>query len=141
MFFDVHARWLAVFWVPAPLLAAPIGTNTGFENGLAGWTSSNVVVETGGAFEGTKRLNLKNGFVSQTFSGLVVGLRYTVRFAYLAQAGTGNLADARVTIGGVTIGEIHNGQTNEYLSCNGFEFISAATTAVLRVESLAACRT
>lgn len=133
---NVHATGLAACLFPASLLAAPVGTNTGFENGLTGWTSSNVLVETKSAFEGTKRLNLKNGFVSQTFSGLVAGQRHTVRLAYMAQAGTGTLADARVKIDGVAIGEIHNGQTNEYLSCNGFEFIPAATTAVLRVESL-----
>lgn len=118
------------------LSAAPVGTNTGFESGLTGWTNSNVAVETGGAFEGAKRLNLKNGFVSQTVSGLVAGQRHTVRLAYQGQAGTGTLADARVRIDGVAIGEIHNGQTNEYLSCNGFEFIAAAATAVLRIESL-----
>lgn len=121
---------------PASLLAAPVGVNTGFESGLTGWTNSNVAVETGGAFEGTKRLNLKNGFVSQTVSGLVAGQRHTVRLAYMAPAGTGNLADARVKIDGAAIGEIHNGQTNEYLNCNGFEFIAAAATAVLRIESL-----
>jgi hypothetical protein len=118
------------------LLAAPVGTNAGFEDGLTGWTNSNVAVETGGAFEGDKRLNLKNGFVSQTFSGLVAGQRHTVRFAYLWQGAEYSLGHARVKIDDVTIGEIHNGQTNEYLSCNGFEFIPAAVTAVLRIESL-----
>jgi hypothetical protein len=136
-----HARWLAVFLFPAflfpaSLLAAPVGTNTGFENGLTGWTYSNVAVETGGAFEGDKRLNLKNGFISQTFSGLVAGQRHSVRLAYIWTGADYLLGHARVKIDGVTIGEIHNGQTIEYLSCNGFEFIAAAATAVLRIESL-----
>ena len=132
----IHARWLAAFLSPASLLAAPVGTNTGFESGLTGWTNSNVAVETGGAFEGTKRLNLKNGFVSQTVSGLVAGQRHKVRLAYIWTGANYLLGHARVKIDGVAIGEIHNGQTTEYLSCNGFEFIAAAATAVLRVESL-----
>lgn len=118
------------------LSAAPVGLNTGFESGLTGWTHANVEVESVNPFEGTKRLNLKNGFIAQTFSGLVAGEVHKVRFAYIWVGANGSLGHARVKIDGVTIGEIHNGQTNEYLSSNGFEFIPTAITAVLRIESL-----
>lgn len=131
-----YSPLFAAFLFPGGLVGAPVGTNTGFEDDLTGWTFADVAVETGFAFEGTKRLNLVNGFIEQTFSELVVGQVYTVRLAYLAQAGTGDLADARVKINGVVIGEIHNGQADKYLSANGFEFVPGATTAVLRIESL-----
>ena len=131
-----YSRLFAALLFPGGLFGAPAGTNPGFEDGLTGWTNANVAVETGAAFEGTHRLNLGNGFIEQTFSGLVAGQTHTVRLAYLAQAGTGDLAEARVKIDGAVIGEIHNGQTTEYLSCNGFQFVASATTAVLRIESL-----
>ena len=130
------ARLFAALLFPGAIFAAPVGTNTGFEDGLTGWANANVAVETGAAFEGTSALDLGNGFIEQTVSGLVAGQLHTVRLAYLAQAGAGVLAGARVTIDGVVIGEIHNGQTAEYLSFNGFEFMASATTAVLRIESL-----
>ena len=133
---SLRARLLAALLLPGAIFAAPVGTNTGFEAGLTGWTNANVAVETGAAFEGTNALDLGNGFIEQTVSGLVAGQLHTVRLAYLAQAGAGNLAGARVTIDGAVIGEIHNGQTAEYLSFNGFEFMASATTAVLRIESL-----
>ena len=131
-----YSPLFAAFLFPGGLFGAPVGLNPGFEEDLTGWTSADVTVETGFAFEGTKCLNLANGFIEQTFSELVVGQVHTVRLAYLAQAGTGDLADARVKIDGVQIGEIHNGQADKYLSANGFEFVPGATTAVLRIESL-----
>ena len=54
----------------------------------------------------------------------------------MSQVGVTGLADASVKIDGVQLGQLHTGQTNEYLSCNGFEFTPAATSAVLRIESL-----
>ncbi len=131
-----HARFLTALVIPAAISAAPVGVNPGFESGLTGWTNSNVAVEAVAPFEGANRLNLKNGFISQTFSGLVAGQVHKVRLAYIWVGAQGTLGDARVKIDGVAIGEIHNGQTNDYLSANGFEFIPAATTAVLRIESL-----
>ena len=131
-----RTRIFASLLVPVTIAAAPVGTNTGFEQGLTGWTNSNVAVETGAAFEGTKRLNLKNGFISQSFSGLVAGQIHKVRLAYIWVGEEGSLGHARVKIDNAVIGEIHNGQTEEYLSANGFEFTPTATTAELRVESL-----
>lgn len=127
----------ALLWLSSgTLLAAPAGVNTGFEDGLNGWTHANVAVETGDAFEGQNRLDLQNGFIEQNFSGLTPGEIHSVRLAYKSQAGTGTLADARIRINGVVIGEIHNGQTNKYLSSSGFEFVPETTSVVLRMESL-----
>ena len=133
---SVRACLFASVFFPKLLVAVPVGTNTGFENGLTGWTNSNVAVEKVSAFEGSYRLNLKNGYISQTFSGLVAGQVHTVRLAYIWVGAEGTLGDARVKIDGVVVGEIHNGQTNEYMSAGGFEFVPTATTAVLRIESL-----
>ena len=136
MFDLLPTRLLAAFVLPMAISAAPVGVNTGFENGLTDWTHNNVAVESIAAFEGTKRLNLKNGYISQTFSGLVAGQVHKVRLAYIWGGANGTLGHARVKINGVKIGEIHNGQMNEYLSANGFEFTPTATTAELRIESL-----
>ncbi|MCP5544537.1 MAG: PQQ-dependent sugar dehydrogenase [Akkermansiaceae bacterium] len=122
--------------IPGLLSADPVGVNPGFEDDLNGWTHTDVAVETGGAFEGTKRLQLQNGFIEQTVTGLVAGETHSVRLAYVSQAGVDGLADASVKIDGVEIGRIHTGQTNEFLSANGFEFIPASASAVLRVDSL-----
>jgi hypothetical protein len=132
-----HLRiFVFVFLLPRLIAAAPVGANTGFEDGLTGWTNANVAVEAASPFEGSNRLNLKNGFISQTFSGLVAGQIHKVRLAYIWVGAQGTMGDARVKIDGVTIGEIHNGQTTEYLRANGFEFIPTASTAVLRIDSL-----
>jgi uncharacterized repeat protein (TIGR03806 family) len=116
--------------------ATPAGINSGFEDDLAGWTSANVSVQTGGAFEGAKCLNLQNGFIEQSVAGLIPGETHSVRLAYKSQAGVDGLADARVKIDGVEVGTIHTAQTNEYLAADGFEFVAAAESAVLRIESL-----
>ena len=129
-------RFLAAILLPASLTAAPETANPGFESELTGWTSANVSVKAGGAFEGSKHLDLQNGYIQQTVTGLTAGAVHSVRLAYKSQSGTGTLADARIRIDGAVIGEIHNGQTNEYLSANGFEFTPAGTNAVLRLESL-----
>jgi len=73
MFDLLPTRLLAAFVLPMAISAAPVGVNTGFENGLTGWMHNNVAVESIEAFEGSKRLNLQNGYISQTFSGLVAG--------------------------------------------------------------------
>lgn len=126
---------LLAFLVTGMACGAPVGVNTGFENGLTGWTNADVVLETGSAYGGTKRLNLQNGFISQSVSGLVAGQVHTVRLAYIRVGAEFPLGSARVMIDGQVIGEIHSGQTNEYLSANGFEFIPVATSAILRIES------
>ncbi len=131
-----HSSLAVASLLPDTILAAPVGTNTGFESGLTGWTSANVAVQSGSAFEGSKCLNLQTGYVQQTFSGLVVGQVHKVRLAYIWTGQDFQIGGARVLIDGNPVGEIHNGQNNEYLSSNGFEFTPTATTAVLRVESL-----
>lgn len=136
MFRSVYFRFSTTLLFPAVISAAPSGINTGFESGLTGWTHSNVAVEANFPFEGANRLNLKNGFIFQRYSGLVAGQVHKVRLAYLWVGAPGSMGHARVKIDGVIIGEIHSGQTTEYLSANGFEFIPTAATAVLRIESL-----
>ena len=121
---------------PSVLFADPAGTNPGFENGLTGWTHADVSIETTNAYEGTNCLNLQSGFIEQTVTGLTPGETHTVRLAYMSQPAIAGLADASVKVDGLEIGQIHTGQTNEYLSCNGFEFTPTATSVVLRIDSM-----
>lgn len=116
--------------------AAPTLMNPGFESGLSGWTASSVAVESGFSQEGTHRLDLQNGSLEQAITGLTPGVPHTVRIAYLAQSGTGDLAEARVLLDGTELGFFRTKQDNEYLAPNGFEFTPASTTALLRIESL-----
>ena len=122
--------------------AAPAGTNLGFESGLTGWTSSNVAIILPNVLNnkvhaGTRSLALKNGFIQQTFTGLAPGELHTVKLAYRDDTSQGwILSDARIRIDGAVIGEIHNGQTAEYLNAGGFEFTATGGTATLRIESL-----
>jgi hypothetical protein len=128
---------LIALTLPAPLLAAPAGTNLSFENGLTGWTSSNVSVEAGLSNDGSHRLDLQNGFVEQTLTGLTPGQPHSLTIAYLCQSGLSwRLSHARVLLDGAAVGEFHTAQSNEYLSCNGFEFTPSTTTVTLRIESL-----
>jgi hypothetical protein len=128
----LHSNLAIALQLPGSVLAAPVGTNTGFESGLTRTTNANLAVQSGSAFEGSKCLNLQTGYIQQTFSVLVVGQVHKVRLAYIWTGSDFQLGGARVLIDGSPVGEIHNGQKNEYLSSNGFEF----TTAVQRVESL-----
>ena len=126
---------LALF--PLPLMAAPSGTNLSFENGLTGWTSSNVSVETGLSIDGTHRLDLEDGYIEQTLSGLTPGQPHWLSIAYLSQSGyPWVLSSARILLDGNVAGTFHTAQSNEYLACNGFEFTPSSTTITLRIESL-----
>ena len=117
--------------------AAPTGTNLGFESGLTGWTSSNVAIVSTKVHAGTKSLALKNGFIQQTFTGLAPGQLHTVKLAYRDNTSQSwILSDARIRIDGAVIGEIHNGQSHDYLDAGGFEFTATGSTATLRIESL-----
>lgn len=117
--------------------AAPSGTNLGFESGLAGWTSSNVAIITTKVHSGTRSLALKNGFIQQTVTGLTPGELHTVKLAYRDDTSQSwILSDARIRIDGTVIGEIHNGQSHEYLESGGYEFTPAGSSATLRIESL-----
>ncbi|MEM9237296.1 MAG: hypothetical protein AAGB14_10995, partial [Verrucomicrobiota bacterium] len=123
--------------IPLPLLALPSGTNLSFEDGLTGWTSSDVSVESGFAFDGSHRLDLEDGFIEQTLTGLSPGQSHHLQLAYLSQSGFSFiLSSARVLVDGQPLGELHTSQDNEYLSCNGFAFTPSAATATLRIESL-----
>lgn len=117
--------------------AAPTGTNLGFESGLTGWTSSNVAIITTRVHAGSRSLALKSGFIQQTFTGLTPGQLHTVKLAYRDDTpDSWILSDARIRLDGAVIGEIHNGQTDEYLNAGGFEFTAAGNSATLRIESL-----
>jgi hypothetical protein len=128
---------LIALWLTGVTDAAPTGTNLGFESGLTGWTSSDVAIITTKVHAGTRSLALKNGFIQQTFTGLTPGQLHTVKLAYRDDTPQSwILSDARIRIDGAVIGEIHNGQSHEYLEAAGFEFTPAASTATLRIESL-----
>lgn len=128
---------LIALWLTGVTGAAPTGTNLGFESGLTGWTSSNVAIITTKVHAGTRSLALKNGFIEQTFTGLTPGQLHTVKLAYRDDTSQSwILSDARIRIDGAVIGEIHNGQSHEYLEAAGFEFTAAGSTATLRIESL-----
>jgi hypothetical protein len=124
--------------LPAGVVSAvPTGTNLGFENNLTGWTWSGVAIETSKVYAGSKSLALRGGFIQQAFTGLGAGERYRVTLAYRDNTPEEwILSHARVRIDGEVIGEIHNGQDDDYLDAGGFEFIAGASTATLRIESL-----
>ncbi|WP_367871392.1 hypothetical protein [Luteolibacter sp. Populi] len=120
--------------------AAPTGANWGFENSLTGWTNSGVAIESTQAkvYAGSKSLALRGGFIQQSIAGLQAGSVHTVSLAYRDDnEEEWILSHARVLINGQAIGEIHNGQSNEYLH-GGLEFTALAATATLRIESLTA---
>jgi hypothetical protein len=124
-------------WLIGNPHAAPTGTNLGFENGLTGWTSSNVAIISTKVHAGTKSLALQNGFIQQTFTGLTPGQLHTLKLAYRDDTPQSwILSDARIRIDGAVIGEIHNGQSHEYLDAGGFEFTATGSSATLRIESL-----
>ena len=128
---------LISLWLIGMTRAAPTGTNLGFESGLTGWTSSNVAIVSTKVHVGTKSLALKNGFIQQTFTGLAPGQLHTVKLAYRDDTSQSwILSDARIRIDGAVIGEIHNGQSHDYLDAGGFEFTATGSTATLRIESL-----
>ena len=132
------APWLflASACLAGPLRAAPAGTNLGFESNLGGWTTSGVSINSTKPFAGSKCLALQTGFIQQTFTGLQPGTPHVVSFAYRSNRGADYLlSHARVLVDGAVIGEIHNGLHSEYLDREGFEFIPAATSAILRIES------
>jgi uncharacterized repeat protein (TIGR03806 family) len=118
----------------------PVGGNDGLSNGsfeqnLDGWSYSNVAIVTANTYSGSKALDLKSGFISQTITGLVPGDTYTLYLAYRSQAGvTGLLGDATVSINSTPIGEIHNA-SEDYLFKNGFQFVAPAAAVILRVQS------
>lgn len=140
-----------VRWLPALLgvvldggaLASPVGMNLGFESGLSGWTSSNVAIRSPLAYEGVNSLDLKNGWVEQTFTGLTPGEVHTVFLAYHSLAPSGQLHHAEIRVDGAVIGALHLGPTedgdvDEFLRSAGFEFVATSTTATLRFQSLQA---
>lgn len=130
-------RLLASLALTASLHGAPTGTNLGFEQNLAGWTAAGVAVVTTKVHAGSKSLALRNGHIEQRFTGLSPGATHHVALAYRDDTPESwLLGHARIRIDGVPIGEIHNGQSSEYLDCGGFEFIAGATSATLRIESL-----
>ena len=111
--------------------------NGGFEQDLSFWNTSNVVVVSTNPFEGTKALDLKSGYLEQSITALVPGDTYTIYMAYRSKTGViGLLGDATVSINGIQIGEIHNGSPTEYVDCNGFSFVPAGTSTILRIQSL-----
>jgi len=128
---------LAAFFLAGAVHAAPSGINLGFEDGLVGWASENVEIVSTKVRTGTRSLALKNGFIQQTFTGLTPGELHTVKLAYRDDTPQSwILSHARIRIDGTVIGEIHNGQSHEYLEPGGFEFIATAGSATLRIESL-----
>lgn len=124
---------------PSAAWALPAISNPGFESSLSGWTNSGVAVETSKVHAGSRSLALRGGFIQQTVSGLQAGAVHTLSLAYRDNTPESwILSHARISIDGVAIGEIHNGQDHEYLHAGGFEFTPASSAAVLRIESLAA---
>jgi len=120
-----------------PLLAAPSLVNPGFEGGLAGWTTSGVRLETAEAHQGSRSLDLQDGWIEQTITGLSPGETHLLGLAYRDSTPEGwILSHARIRIDGQPIAELHNGQENEFLACNSFEFTPTDTSATLRVETI-----
>ncbi len=129
--------WPLAFFACGSSPAAPTGTNLGFENNLSGWTNSGVAIETTKVFQGSKSLALRGGFIQQDITGLQAGALHKITLAYRDDTPESwILSHARVLIDGQVIGEIHNGQSDEYLNAGGFEFTPAAATARLRIESM-----
>ncbi|WP_193212168.1 hypothetical protein [Luteolibacter marinus] len=117
--------------------AAPTGTNLGFESNLNGWENAGVSIKNSKAYAGSRCLELKAGHIQQTISGLQAGAPHVLALAYRNNTGQDyNLSHARLLIDGNTIAEIHNGILSDYIDREGFEFIPATSSAVLRIESL-----
>ncbi|BCX48756.1 hypothetical protein HAHE_26640 [Haloferula helveola] len=125
--------------------AAPVIVNPGFESDLDGWTHSGVAIETTDVHEGLKSVDLQGGWIEQAVTGLTPGQPHLLSFAYQDTTESSNvLSHAAITIDGIEIATIHNGQSNdtaygkenEFVSCNVFEFVPASATATLRVETL-----
>ena len=143
----------------AGLLAAPTVANGSFESSgignnktsISGWSvsSGDVDVLSGsslpnGASDGIKYLDLANATISQTVTGFSVGETYVLRIDYRGNTSDGAIKDAKVIIDGVESRQglfgfdpagIHSKEENDWIICNGFQFVPDSASVEIQIES------
>lgn len=146
-------------------LLAPSIENGSFEednvtsstNSLTGWTVSNGPVEiiagsdvtdvednVVGAAEGSQALDLGKATIQQNVSGFTPNQPYVLRIDYRGNTSDGGIKDAQVLVNGEALSQglfggdppgIHSKEENDWIVCNGFEFMPTSTTVTIEIVS------